>query len=156
MPVVTHRAREVVLADGSKTGELLFLRSGAVEVVKDGMQIASVSAPGSVFGELAVLLDQPHTADVRALEQSEFYVANAQATLAVNPTVALYVSAILARRLDAANRSFVEVKRQLQAGEPRSVIAKTVEKVADLLSGDVSLVYAGYPFDPFAPDKSMH
>jgi hypothetical protein len=31
-----------------------------------------------------------------------------------------------------------------------------VEKVAELLSGDVSLVYAGYPFDPFAPDKSAH
>ena len=134
MPVVTHRAREVVLTAGSKTGELLFLRSGAVEVVKDGMQIASVSAPGSVFGELAVLLDQPHTADVRALEQSEFYVANAQATLAVNPTVALYVAAILARRLDAANRCFSQVKRQLKAGEPPSVIGKAVEKVEELLS----------------------
>src|SRR5262245_47720961 len=134
LPVVRHRAREVVLTAGSKTGELLFLRSGAVEVVKDGMQIASVSAPGSVFGELAVLLDQPHTADVRAVEQSEFYVANAQATLAVNPTFALYVSAILARRLDAANRLLIEVKHQLKAGEPPSVIGKAVKKVEELLS----------------------
>jgi CRP/FNR family transcriptional regulator, cyclic AMP receptor protein len=133
-PVVTHRAHEVVLTASSKTGELLFLRSGAVAVVKDGVQIASVSAPGSVFGELAALLDQPHTADVRALEQSEFYVANAQATLAVNPTVALYVSAMLARRLDAANRSLIEVKHQLKAGEPPSVIGKAVEKVEELLS----------------------
>ena len=134
LPVVTHRAREAVLTAGSKTGELLFLRSGAVEVVKDGMQIANVSARGSVFGELAVLLDQPHTADVRALEQSEFYVANAQATLAVNPTVALYVSATLARRLNAANRLLIEVKHQLKAGEPPSVIGKVVEKVEELLS----------------------
>ena len=131
LPVVKHPAREVVLTAGSKTGELLFLRSGAVEVVKDGVQIASVSEPGSVFGELAVLLDQAHTADV---EQSEFYVANAQATLTVNPTVALYVSAILARRLDAANRSLIEVKHQLQTGEPPSVIGKAVEKVEELLS----------------------
>src|SRR5262249_7231942 len=135
LPLVMHRAREVVLTAGSKTGELLFLRSGAVEIVKDGMQIGSVSEPGSVFGELAVLLDQPHTtADVRTLEQSEFYVANAQATLAVNPTVALYVSAVLARRLDAANRSLIEVKHQLKAGEPPSVIGKAVEKVEELLS----------------------
>jgi hypothetical protein len=41
------------------TGGLLFLKSGAVEVIKDGVQIASVSAPGAVFGEL----DQPHTAE---------------------------------------------------------------------------------------------
>ena len=134
LPVVKHAANEVVLTAGSKTGRLLFLRSGAVEVIKDGVQIANVSAPGSVFGDQAVLLDQPHTADVRTLEQSEFYVANAQATLAVNPTVALYVSAILARRLDAANRSLIEVKHQLKAGEPPSVIGKAVEKVEEMLS----------------------
>ena len=158
LPVAKHRAREVVLTAGSKTGRLLFLRSGAVEVIKDGMQIANVSAPGSVFGEQAVLLDQPHTADVRTLEQSEFYVADAPAILAGDPSVALYVAAILARRLEAANRSLIEVKRQLQAGEPPSVIGKTVEKTEELLSysGDASLVYAGYPYDPFRPDKSMH
>ena len=120
LPVVKHRAREVVLTAGSKTGGLLFLRSGTVEVVKDGVQIASVNAPGAVFGEQAVLLDQPHTADVRTLEQSEFYVADAPA--------------ILARRLDAANRWLVAVKRQLQTGEPPSVIGKAVEKVEELLS----------------------
>src|SRR6266436_9271866 len=134
LPVVKHRAGEVVLTAGSKTGKLFFLRSGAVEVVKDGVQIASVSAPGSVFGEQAILLDQPHTADVRTLEQSEFYVADAPAMLAGDPTVALYVAAILARRLDAANRWLVGVMRQLQTGEPPSVIGKAVEKVEELLS----------------------
>jgi CRP/FNR family cyclic AMP-dependent transcriptional regulator len=133
LPVVKHRAREVVLTAGSKTGGLLFLRSGTIEVVKDGVQIASVNAPGAVFGEQAVLLDQPHTADVRTLEQSEFYVADAPAILAADPTVALYVAAILAR-LDAANRWLVAVKRKLQTGEPPSVIGKAVEKVEELLS----------------------
>jgi CRP/FNR family transcriptional regulator, cyclic AMP receptor protein len=134
LPVVKHRAREVVLTAGSQTGGLLFLRSGTVEVVKDGVQIASVNVPGSVFGEQAVLLDQPHTADVRTLEQSEFYVADAPAILAADPTVALYVAVTLARRLDAANRWLVAVKRQIQTGEPPSVIAKAVEKVEELLS----------------------
>ena len=134
LPVAEHLAGEAVLTAGSRTGRLLFLRSGAVEVIKDGLQIANVSAPGSVFGEQAVLLDQPHTADVRTLEQSEFYVADAPAILAGDPSVALYVAAILARRLEAANRSLIEVKRQLQAGEPHSVIGKAVEKVEELLS----------------------
>jgi len=96
LPVVKHPAHEVVLTAGSKTGRLFFLKSGAVEVIKDGVQIANVSAPGSVFGDQAVLLDQPHTADVRTLEQSEFYVADAPAMFAGDPTVAaLYVAAIL-------------------------------------------------------------
>jgi CRP/FNR family transcriptional regulator, cyclic AMP receptor protein len=134
LPVVKHQAQEAVLTAGSKTGGLHFLRSGTVEVIKDGVQIASVNAPGSVFGELAVLLDQPHTADVRTLEQSEFYVADAPAILASDPTVALYVAAILARRLDAANRWLVAVKRHVQTDEPHNVIGKAVEKVEELLS----------------------
>ena len=143
LPVVKHSASEVVLAAGSKTGRLLFLRSGAVEVIKDGVKIAKVSAPGSVFGDQAVLLDQPHSADVRTLEQSEFFVADAPAMLAGDPTVALYVAAILARRLDAANQTLIEVKRQLKAGEPPSVIGRTVEKVEEVLSysGDASHVF---------------
>jgi CRP-like cAMP-binding protein len=146
LPVMKYPAHGTVLAGGSKTGRLFFLRSGAVEVIKDGVQIAKVSALGSVFGDQAVLLDQPHTADVRTLEQSEFYVAD-QSLLAI-PTVALYVAAILARRLDSANRSLIEIKNQLKAGEPLSAIGRTVEKVEEALnySGDASLVFgtAGY------------
>src|SRR5262249_60884113 len=121
LPVVNHRAGEVVLTAGSKTGGLLFLKSGTVEIVKDGVQIASVNAPGSVFGEQSILLDQPHTADVRTLEPSEFYVADAPGILVDDSTVALHVTATLARRLYAANRWLVAVKRQVQTGEPPSV-----------------------------------
>jgi hypothetical protein len=71
---------------------------------------------------------------ISCLEQSEFYVADEPAILAGDPTVALYVAAILERRLDAANRWLVGVKRQLQTGEPPSVIGKAVEKVEELLS----------------------
>ena len=134
LSIVKFQAGENVLTAGSATGRLLVLRSGTVEVIKDGVQIASVNAPGSVFGEQAVLLDRPHTADVRTLEQSEFYVAHALAILASDPTVALYVAAMLARRLDTANRWLVAVKRQVQAGEPHGVIGKAVEKVEELLS----------------------
>ncbi len=157
LPVVKHQAHEVVMAAGHRTGKLLFLINGAVEVTKDGEKIADVSAPGSVFGEQAVLLDQPHTADVRTLEPSQFYVADASSMLSGDPSVALYIAAILARRLDGANRSLVEIKHQLQAGDSAGVIGKTVEKMEELIGygGDASLVYAGYPTDPFRSDRPM-
>jgi CRP/FNR family transcriptional regulator, cyclic AMP receptor protein len=157
LPVVKHQAHEVVMAAGHRTGKLLFLINGAVEVIKDGEKIADVSAPGSVFGEQAVLLDQPHTADVRTLEPSQFYVADASSMLSGDPSVALYIAAILARRLDGANRSLVEIKHQLQAGDSAGVIGKTVEKMEELIgfSGDASLVYAGYPTDPFRSNRSL-
>jgi CRP-like cAMP-binding protein len=113
--------------------------------------IAAVSAPGAVFGELAVLLDQPHTADVRTLEPSEFHVTDAWSLLDNDPLATLYVAAILARRLDGANRAVIDLKRRLQAGDSRGEISKAVENVQELLSSDsgASLVYAGYPYDPY-------
>ena len=130
---------------------MLILRQGAVAVVKDGVEIAKVTEPGAVFGELSVLLDQPHTAEVRALEASQFHVADAATLLRVDPIALLYVATVLARRLDGANQALIELKRQLQVGEPPSVIGKTVEKMQGLLGASgASLVYAGYPYDPYA------
>jgi CRP/FNR family cyclic AMP-dependent transcriptional regulator len=150
-PLATYQAGETVLAAASTTGRLLILRQGAVAVVKEGVEIAKVTEPGAVFGELSVLLDQPHTAEVRALEASQFHVADAATLLKVDPIALLYVATVLARRLDGANQALIELKRQLQVGEAPSVISKTVEKMQGLLGASgASLVYAGYPYDPYA------
>src|SRR2546422_5281632 len=104
LPNVTYQAGETVLSAASTTGRLLILKEGAVAVVKEGVEIARVTEPGAVFGELSVLLDQPHTADVRALETSQFHVADAATILRLDPIALLYVATVLAQRLDSANR----------------------------------------------------
>jgi CRP/FNR family cyclic AMP-dependent transcriptional regulator len=81
LPVSTFEPGDSVLAAGSTTGQLFILRKGVVEVVRDGLQVATISEPGAVFGELSVILDKPHTADVRAVERSEFHVAKASSLL---------------------------------------------------------------------------
>jgi CRP/FNR family transcriptional regulator, cyclic AMP receptor protein len=151
LPVVTYHAGETVIADGSKTGRLLILRKGTVAIVKDDTEIARVAEPGAVFGELSILLNQPHAADVRALEASQFHVADAARLLAQNPIAVLYVATVLAQRLDGANHALIQLKNELQSGEPHNVVVKTVSKMQGLLAaGGGSLVYAGYPYDPFA------
>jgi CRP/FNR family transcriptional regulator, cyclic AMP receptor protein len=87
LPVATYQAGETVFAAGSRTGRLLILRKGAVVIVKEDVEIAKVAEPGAVFGELSVLLDQPHTAHVRALETSQFLVADATTFLAQEPAM---------------------------------------------------------------------
>jgi len=149
LPLATYTAGETVLVAGSRTGRLLILKKGAVTIVKEAIEIAKVAEPGAVFGELSVLLDQPHTADVRAAESSHFHVADEAALL--DPIVLLYVAGVLARRLDGANQALIDLKSQLQAGQPRSMIGKTIEKIEGLLGpSGASLVYAGYPNDPYA------
>lgn len=77
LPLATYRAGETVLTAGSKSGRLLILKSGAVAILKDSIEIARVEEPGAVLGEISALLEKPHTADVRALEDSQFHVADA-------------------------------------------------------------------------------
>ena len=55
LPVATYRADEVVLAAGSRTGRLLFLKEGAVAVVRQSTQIAIVDEPGAVLGRTGFL-----------------------------------------------------------------------------------------------------
>src|SRR5215472_2121313 len=134
LPLVTYQPGETVIVDGSKTGRLLILMKGNVAIVKDDTEIAKVAEPGAVFGELSVLLDQPHTADVHALETSQFHIANATALLAQNPIAALYVATVLAHRLDGANHALIQLKSQLQTGEAYSVVAETVSRMEGLLA----------------------
>jgi CRP/FNR family transcriptional regulator, cyclic AMP receptor protein len=68
LPLAAYAAGEAVLTAGSKTARLYILKTGAVVVRKDGIELARVAEPGTVFGELSALLEIPHTADVRAVE----------------------------------------------------------------------------------------
>jgi CRP/FNR family transcriptional regulator, cyclic AMP receptor protein len=139
LPLASFGAGDTVFAEGTKTGRLLILKSGAVSIVKSGTEIATAAEPGAVFGELSALLDEPHSADVLALEPSEFHVAEA-ATLLQDPAALLYVTMVLARRVDVANRGLLELKSQLEAGEPPGLIDATLDKIEGLLNA----IGAGY------------
>jgi CRP-like cAMP-binding protein len=113
LPLATYQPGEIILAEGSKTGRLWILKNGAVAVVRQGIEIAKVSEPGAVFGDISALLDTPHTADVRALEISVFHVADA-ATSLQDPALLVHVARVLAQRLNVANQSLIELKTKPQ------------------------------------------
>ena len=61
LAIVTYQSGENVLTAGSKTGRLLILKKGAVAIVKETIEIAKVSEPGAVFGELSALLSAAYS-----------------------------------------------------------------------------------------------
>jgi CRP-like cAMP-binding protein len=134
LSIETYQTGETPIVAGSRTGRLLILKKGSVAIVKDGWEIARVSEPGAVFGELSSLLDKPHTADVRALEPTQFYIAEAESLLARNPIALGYVASIMARRLDAGNETLVELKKQVQNRASPRAIEETVEKLQNQLN----------------------
>jgi CRP/FNR family transcriptional regulator, cyclic AMP receptor protein len=151
LPLESFNAGDTVFAEGTKTGRLLVLKSGAVSISKSGTEIARVAAPGAVLGELSALLDLPHTADVHALEPSQFHVADA-AQLLDDPAALLFVASVLAQRVVGANSALLELKQQIRAGAPPSLLDKTADKIVGMLSAIGSgylragAGMTGYPF----------
>ena len=108
-----------------------------------GIEIARVSEPGAVFGEISALLDCPHTADVRALASSQFHVVDPAALQ--DPAALFYVATILARRIDGANQALVALKSEIHE-KPRSVIEIAIKRMERLLSASG----ANFPHDGYS------
>jgi CRP/FNR family cyclic AMP-dependent transcriptional regulator len=152
-PLRAFERGDVVLSEGSDTHRLLFLNRGAVDVVKDEVQLTQVTEPGAVFGDMSVLLGQPHSADVLAAEPSSFYIVDhAQDFLRKEPLVALYVATVLARRLDEVNRHLIQIWGRSAEPEPRRrFISETLRKIAAALQIGVPRFFGG-PQDSDKPE----
>jgi CRP-like cAMP-binding protein len=129
LPIRDFAAGEVVISEGTPSGVLYILASGAVEVVKGDVPIVTVTEPGALFGEMSVLLDLPHTATVRALEPSTLHVAeDPLGFLHANPEIAFELSRLLARRLNFVNGYLVDVKRQFEgSGDHLAMVDEVLE-----------------------------
>ena len=132
LPLTTYRVGDTVLSDGSKSDQLLILKSGEVAVLKNSAVLARVDQAGAVFGELAALLDQPHGADVRALQDSQFHVADAE-LLEKDLIAVIHVARILARRLVAANGGLVALKNEIETGPSPSAAREVLAQMEKIL-----------------------
>ena len=105
----------VLLAEGETSGRLYVLAEGTVEVLRGDTLVAVVEEAGSVFGEMSVLLNRPHTATVRAASPvGVFAFDDAQSFLKSHPEIAFQLGKLLAERLNAATTYLVDLKRQFE------------------------------------------
>jgi CRP-like cAMP-binding protein len=91
-----------LIAQGGRTGQLYVLKDGELEVLRDGKHVTTIKTPGSVIGEMSILLDAPQTATVRAVTEVEFFVIdNAIEVLRTHPDWLLQIARLLAQRVNA-------------------------------------------------------
>lgn len=126
-----YRPGAELVAQGGRTGAMYVLKSGHIEVVRDGVSIAVIDQPGAIFGEISVLLDVPNSATVRALGASEvFVIENAAAALQSRPEWAMQIAKILARRVVSTTAALVE-SRQSVPNEVYVLAEETVVQLGD-------------------------
>jgi len=102
-----------LLTRGTQSGNLFILISGTLEVAYEDTVIARITEPGSIVGELSVLLDVPHQADVRAATDAVCHVTHGgRAFFKERPDLALLVAELLARRLKGMLGYLADIKAQ--------------------------------------------
>jgi CRP/FNR family transcriptional regulator, cyclic AMP receptor protein len=113
LPEIQLAPETVLLTEGEKSGKLYILIEGELEVSHGGVQIANIATPGSLFGEMSILLDIPHTATVKALRPSRAYlVDDVDGFLRSAPQVLHHIAALLALRLQLVTGYLADLKRQ--------------------------------------------
>ena len=119
----------VLLSEGETSGRLYVLAEGSVEVLRGDTQVAVIGEAGSVFGEMSVLLNRPHTATVRAASPvGAFVFEDAESFLRSNPEIAFLVGKLLAARLNAATTYLVDLKRQFEGqGDHFGMVGEVLE-----------------------------
>lgn len=115
LPERLFEAGETLLAEGGTDKHLYVLIDGEVEVLKGETHLNRQSEPGAIFGELAVLLDIPHTATVKAASACRTYVVeHAGNFLQSHPNLTYLLAVMLAKKLNSITTYLVDLKNQFE------------------------------------------
>ncbi|MGV8839769.1 MAG: Crp/Fnr family transcriptional regulator [Bauldia sp.] len=144
-------AGEPLLKVGDNTGRLYVLVAGTVEVFRDDVTIAFVDEPGAIFGEMSLLLNIAHTANVRAASLITVKIIDdALALLQQRPRLIIPIAQLLARRLQNANSYLVDLKRQFaDQNNHLSMVDKVLESMSHQQARSFSPI-AELPGDPWS------
>ena len=103
----------ILIEEGDREGKLFVLIEGQVEVLRKETQVSYIDEPGSIFGEMSVLLDMPYSATVKALSAVRAYVIDDGIKfLESQPEIAIHVASLLARRLYYTTSYLVDLQQQ--------------------------------------------
>lgn len=112
---------DIVISEGVDGESAYLVESGAVEVYRtvNGEDIIlSKLGSGEIFGETALLFDEPRSASVRCVNDSKIIVMSRnifhEKLNASHPTVQAIVK-MLSRRVLSANESLIKEQRDLQS-----------------------------------------
>lgn len=103
---------EVIIEQGERGRGFYVLKTGAVEVYKDGLLLNILKFPGTVFGEMADILGRDRSCSIRAktvcrlIHVDESDVAK---LIQERPEIAIKIMKTLATRLDKTTQKLAEL-----------------------------------------------
>lgn len=125
LPVITIGPHGQLVAEGASSGKLYILRSGDLEVLRDGSVVAAIADPGAIIGEISALLGKPHSATVRSRFGADVHVVDdPDGFLDDHPAVARHMAKSLALRLQKTTALLVDLRQQMKVREDHDLADK--------------------------------
>jgi len=104
---------DTLIDESVRTDRLYILKTGAFEVMRNGVRIVTISEPGAFLGEISAVLGSAPTASVVAAQDSTVHVVDdASASVRTRPELTYAIAKLLARRLSAVTAYLVDIRRQ--------------------------------------------
>jgi CRP-like cAMP-binding protein len=104
-----------VILQGDRPEGYFVLESGKLEVVKDGIKVASLHEAGTVFGEIGYILGEPATATVNAVLNSrviQIVPESLSDLIRKNPERSQELLVTLAKRLKRTTKHLANVAQE--------------------------------------------
>ena len=97
----TYNPGDIMILEGAHDKGIFMLKSGKIGVLKGGKLVAEIAEPGTLFGEMSLILDQPRSATVKALTACvvEIYLVGLDGLIEEHPRMAKFILSTLAKRL---------------------------------------------------------
>ena len=131
LPEVEFAAGEILVSEGGAAGPIWILVSGALEVRKGAVVVNTITHPGSMVGEISVLLVTVHGATVAATDASVLrYAADGHAFLASDPRITALVAVGLAERLNFVTTYLADLKHQYGEAPGLSMVSGVLTELA--------------------------
>jgi CRP/FNR family cyclic AMP-dependent transcriptional regulator len=113
LPEMRLAKGDTLIEEAVRTNRLYVLKSGAFEIVRNGVRVVRIGEPGAFLGEISAVLGSAPTANVVAAEDSTVHVVeNASDCVRRQPDLTYAIAQLLARRLSAVTAYLVDIKRQ--------------------------------------------
>jgi CRP/FNR family transcriptional regulator, cyclic AMP receptor protein len=113
LPEIHVANGDTLIEEAVRTDRLYVLKSGSFEVVRNGVRIILIRAPGAFLGEISAVLRSAPTASVVAAENSTVHVLDhASTAVQRRPELTYAIAQLLAQRLSAVTAYLVDIKQQ--------------------------------------------
>ena len=140
-------AGETVFREGDSGDTCYVVRTGQVRAVRDHSDGRSITlatfGPGEIFGELAMFDDEPRSATVEAVEDTDAVAilgADMRRLLREHPDIAVKMLGALARRLRETNERLARQSFQTVQSRVASVLADMVAAARSQGAGETDVL----------------